>query len=154
MLPNGEEKPITYGSRTLSKTEQNYAQVEKEAIAIIFGIRKFHQYTFNYNIHTKAGLPVLAAARLQRWAIMLSAYQYDIEFRPTNKHSNADCSSRLPLSTQASAEQDNAASLFNIHQIGTLPIGTDRLRQQTNLDPALAKVTVCWVAFYSNSICM
>ena len=41
VLPNGEEKPIAYGSCTLSKTEQNYAQVEKEALAIIFGIRKF-----------------------------------------------------------------------------------------------------------------
>ena len=88
----------------------------------------------------KAGLPVLAAARLQRWAIMLSAYQHDIEFRPTHKYSNANCSSRLPLSTLASAEQNNAASLFNIHQIGTLPIGTDQLRRQTSLDPVLARV--------------
>ena len=46
VLPNGEEKPIAYGSRTLSKTEQNYAQVEKEALAIIFGILKFHQYIY------------------------------------------------------------------------------------------------------------
>ena len=104
MLPSGEEKPIAYGSRTLSKTEQNYAQVEKEALAIIFGIQKFYQYIYGRKfllvtdhkplttiLSPKAGLPALAAARLQRWAIMLSAYQYDIEFRPTHKHGNADC---------------------------------------------------------------
>ena len=118
MLPSGEEKPIAYGTRTLSKTEQNYAQVEKEALAIIFGIKKFHQYIYGRKfllitdhkplttiLSPKAGLPALAAARLQRWAIMLSAYQYDIEFRPTHKHGNADCLSRLPLNNHLHTEK-------------------------------------------------
>ena len=30
MLPSGEEKPVAYGSKTLSKMEQNYGQVEKK----------------------------------------------------------------------------------------------------------------------------
>jgi len=41
VLPSGKEKPNTYGSQTLSKVEQNYAQVEKEALAIIFGNKNF-----------------------------------------------------------------------------------------------------------------
>ena len=119
VLPNGEEKPIAYGSCTLSKTEKNYTQVEKEVLAIIFEIHKFHQYIYGWKFQLvtdhkplttilgpKAGLPVLAAAsaRLQQWAIMLPAYQYDIEFRLTHKHSNADFLSQLPLSMQAPAE--------------------------------------------------
>ena len=51
VLPNGEEKPIAYGSRTLSKTEQNYARVEKEALPIIFRIRKFHQYIYGQSFN-------------------------------------------------------------------------------------------------------
>lgn len=39
VLPNGEEKPIAFSSRTLNKAETNYAQLECEA-----GVRKFHQY--------------------------------------------------------------------------------------------------------------
>ncbi|KAL6458039.1 hypothetical protein MHYP_G00332690 [Metynnis hypsauchen] len=43
---SGEEKPIAFASRTLSKVEQNYAQIEREALAIIFVVRKIHQYLY------------------------------------------------------------------------------------------------------------
>ena len=65
--------------------------IEKEAQAIVFGIKKFHQYLFGrrfslltdhrpltYLLGPKSGIPMLAAFRLQRWAIQLSACQYDI----------------------------------------------------------------------------
>ena len=39
VMPNGDEKPIAFGSQTLSKAERNYAQVEKEALAIVFSVK-------------------------------------------------------------------------------------------------------------------
>ena len=42
VLSNGEERPIAFASRTLSTSECNYAQIEREALALIFGVRKFH----------------------------------------------------------------------------------------------------------------
>ena len=45
----------------------------------------------------KRGVPPIAAARLQRWAIQLATYTYDIEFKSTHDHGNADALSSLPL---------------------------------------------------------
>ena len=90
LIPDGTEHPIAYGSRTLTKAEKNYAQIEREAAAIIFGIKKFHPYIYGRKftlitdhkpLTTIFSLKFsLAAARLQGWAIILSAYQYEVEF--------------------------------------------------------------------------
>ena len=94
-MPNDEERPIAFASRTLSKSERNYAQIEKEALSIIFGVKKFHEYLYGRKfvlvtehkpllslLGPKSGIPILAAARMQRWD--------DIEYRSTAKHANAD----------------------------------------------------------------
>ena len=46
VMPDGVERSIAYASRTLSQSEQNYAQLEKEALALTFGVKRFHQYLF------------------------------------------------------------------------------------------------------------
>ena len=83
----GEEHPIAFASRTLSKAERNYGQVEKEALALIFGVKKFHKYVYGRMFtmvtdhkplisifNPKAAVPSIAAARMQRWAMFLSVY--------------------------------------------------------------------------------
>ena len=147
----GEERPIAYASRTLTAAEKNYSQLEKEALSIVFGVRKFHQYLYGrrFTLFTdhkplttifgpKRGVPPLAAARLQRWSLFLSSYSYDIEFKSTSAHANADCLSRLPLSTTSSAS--SAASIFMIRQIEALPITVLELRSATRNDVILGQV--------------
>ena len=44
ILQNGP--PIEYASKSLNKCEQNYAQIEEEMAAIVFGATKFHEYIY------------------------------------------------------------------------------------------------------------
>ena len=44
IMDDGSQKPIAYVSHTLSKPEQAYAQIECEGLALVFGVRRFHQY--------------------------------------------------------------------------------------------------------------
>ena len=153
VLPDGTERPIAFVSRTLTASERNYAQLEKEALALIFGVKRFHQYLYGRHftlvtdhkplttiLGPKKGIPSLAAARLQRWAIILAAYNYSIEFKPTQQHSNADGLSRLPLPSNKSPEYSKAPSVFNVYQIETLPVDANEVQKATRSDPLLKKV--------------
>lgn len=88
----------------------------------------------------KKGVPPLAAARLQRWAVLLSAYSYDIQFKPTSDHANADGLSRLPLPEITFEGQSPDATIFNIAQIERLPVTAAQVRQATCKDAVLSKV--------------
>ena len=90
-MENGKERPIAYASRSLTLAERNYAHLEKKALGIIFGERKFHKYLYGRKftlvtdhkplttiLSPKKEVPTLAAIRLQRWALILMSYQYSI----------------------------------------------------------------------------
>jgi len=47
-----EDKPAAYASRALTETEQRYAQIEKEMLAIVFGAERFHQYVYGREVET------------------------------------------------------------------------------------------------------
>ena len=87
----GTERPVAFASRTLAPAERRYAHLDKEALAIIFGLKHFHQYLAGrhfviYSDHkplmywfsvTKP-TPTMPSARVQRWALTLSCYDYEI----------------------------------------------------------------------------
>ena len=79
----------------LSNAERGYAQIKREALALIFAVKKFNQYLYGqqFTLVTdhrplcklfghKEEVRLLAAAQMQRWALILSAYTYKMEFVP------------------------------------------------------------------------
>ena len=45
-LEDSSKKPIAFASRSLTKAEHNYSQLDKEVLAIIFGVKQFHEYIY------------------------------------------------------------------------------------------------------------
>lgn len=45
-MADGDEKPIGFASRTLTAAEKNYSQLDKEGLAVIFGVQYFHKYLY------------------------------------------------------------------------------------------------------------
>ncbi len=87
VFPDGSERPVVLTSRTLTKSERNYVQVEKEALSLIFLVKHFHSYLYGRLfvlvtdhkplttiLSPRKGIPSLAATRLQRWDWTLSVY--------------------------------------------------------------------------------
>ena len=154
VMNDGTERPVAFASRTLTKTEQGYAQIDKEALAIIWGVKKFHVYLFGRSFtlytdhqpltsifHPHKSIPVVTAARLQRYALFLAGYDYQIEYKNTKVHSNADGLSRLPLKTEERAEEVvDPVNVFNMMQFEPLPITVDNVRRETQRDPVLSQV--------------
>ena len=153
IFPDNSEHPIAFASRTLTAAERNYAQLEKEALTLIFGVQKFHRYLYGRKftlitdhkplttiLGPKKGIPSLAAAHLQRWAILLSAYDYNIRYKCTTEHGNADGLSRLPLPSTTPTLDAQTVTTFNIGQVQALPVTFQDIQRATRRDPTLGKV--------------
>ena len=81
------ERPLAFASQSLNDTEKKYAQIDKEALALVFGVEKFHKYIFGqpFTLLTDhklllglfqegRAIPEMASSRMQRWVLKLAGY--------------------------------------------------------------------------------
>ncbi|KAG5286473.1 hypothetical protein AALO_G00015230 [Alosa alosa] len=93
-MPDGLDRPIGFVSRTLNAAEKNYSQLDKEGLAVVFGVKKFHKYLYGrkFTIVTDhkplislfsemRAIPQMTSPRIQRWAVTLGAYEYTIIYK-------------------------------------------------------------------------
>ena len=130
-----EDNPIAYASKSLTTCQRNYAQIEKEMLAIVFGCTKFHDYIY--------GLPKVlvetdhkplesilckplhqAPARLQRMIMSIQKYPINVHYKPGKQLFIADTLPRAPLSDKAC---DLEFQQYDINVLQTLPIPGSKL---------------------------
>ena len=154
VMPDDSESPVAFASRSLIRTERKYAQIDKEALSIVWGVKRFHVYLYEWRctlitdhkpltaiFHPEKGVPAMTAARLQRHALFLAGFDYKIEYKSTTEHCNADGLSRLPLQQEEFEEMGvDSSEVFHATQFASLPVTSEAVSRETRRDPVLARV--------------
>ncbi|CAF4092360.1 unnamed protein product, partial [Rotaria sordida] len=135
------EKAIVHVSKTITQMKSRYVQIEKEALAIIYGIQKFDQFSRGQ----KKDIPTTSANRLQRWAIRLMDYTYDIEYCSTKNFGQSDGLSCLLIGSGTSFNKQDPSEVHLIASIQQenqteLPLRMSHIAKATRRGPLLMHV--------------
>ncbi|RUS68634.1 hypothetical protein EGW08_023603 [Elysia chlorotica] len=138
-------KPLGFASQTLSEAERNYAQIEKELLAVIFGMNKFYHYTFarpvtvvtdHKPLISIANKPLSKAPkRLQSMFLKLQAFDFNLIYKRGAQLNVSDSLSRAPLPT--------VNAVHTCSNISHCPFKDSRLSEikaATVLDPVLLQL--------------
>ena len=143
--PDGKVRPIAYASRALTETEQRYAQIEKEALAVTWGCERFQQYllgkSFKVETDHKPLVPLLSTKsldsvplRVQRFRLRLMRFSFTIVHVPGKDLNTADTLSRAPIkeapNTQELQKEDVKAYVDMM--VNSLPASKDKLQLLRN----------------------
>ena len=156
LVQGKEEKPVMFISRSLTDHERNYSQIEREGLCVVWALNRLKQFLYGrrFKIVTDnkplaqvilplKQLPALASSRIQRWALKLAEYQYEVEVRRSCQIPVADWLSRLPCSAgnQGLHEEEDEFSVCAIRQVETLqPVTANQIETETRRDPTLSRV--------------
>ena len=139
---DGELKPVAYISRSMTPTEQRYAQIEKEALAFTWACERFADYLIGleFMIHTdhKPLVPLFSTKRLeelpirvQRFRLRMMRYQFTITHIPGKDLVIADMLSRAPANPPSSDDlllNQEARAFVNV-VIQGLPASDEQLER-------------------------
>ena len=148
-LHNEQWRPIAYASRALNSSEQNYSQIEKETLAVVFGTEHFNQYVYGIKFLVESDHKPLqsifqrnidkAPPRIQRMLLRLQKYDIELKFTPGTDIPIADALSRANLPTTSKSTLD-----YQVHLLmSNLPVSENKLqeiRTATAKDQVLKKV--------------
>ncbi len=146
-------QPIEFASRTLTETQRRYAQIEKELLAVQFGLQHFHHYVYGQRVQVETdhkpllGLvdkPIgLCTPRIQRMRLQMQPYDFCLSYKPGKEMYLADTLSRAPEPREYSSdtsqqpdEQVNALLSYIIPEQSS----RDKYVKATQDDPTLQLV--------------
>jgi len=147
---DGRELPIAFASKTFTDTEKNYPVHEREAAAMIFGLKKFNTFlegrefelvTDNAALEAlfgdKSKLRAYSAQRLRRWGLMLGAHRYTIVRHRSADIPHADYLSRHPCAEDTPVESE----IYRVRPTKeNILVSAEEVASATAADPVLRRV--------------
>ena len=140
--PSGEWRPVAYNSRSMSTTEQGYAQVEKEALAATWACERFSDFLTGKSFHIETDHKPLVTllgkkdldclpVRIQRFRMRLMRFHYTIGYVPGKNLVVADALSRSPTgnATEDDRSLEIESELYVREILKSLPASDKRLDQ-------------------------
>lgn len=150
---DGFERPICFASRTLNTAERNYAQIEREALALVFALKKFHFYIYGHKFVLKTdhkpllglfspdkAIPAMASGRIQRWCLMLQAYHFQLVHTSGKLLGNVDALSRLPPPVVNEMVPIPAEWVNLVQFLNSTPVNANSISKATAKDKLLSQV--------------
>jgi hypothetical protein len=146
-------QPIEFASRSLTDTQRRYAQIEKELLAVQFGMTHFHHYVYGNQVTVETdhkplvGLvdkPIgLCFPRIQRMRLQLQVYSYQLFYRPGKELVLADTLSRAPDTQEYATDQSQINEEY-VHAMLSYVIPEETVKEKfakaTQSDPTLQLV--------------
>ena len=140
--PEGALKPVAYISRSLTPTEQRYAQIEKEALAFTWACERFSDYLVGLQFHIETDhkplVPLFSTKnldelpiRVQRFWMRMMRFLFTISHVPGKNLTVADTLSRAPLEETRDSDQtlqEEADALVNL-VVQSLPVTERQLEE-------------------------
>lgn len=155
ILQNG--RVIAFASKTLTTTQSNYSNIEREALSLVHGIQRFHTYLYGRNFKAITDHKPLvniwnrpltsAPPRLQRLLLKIQGYNFQLEYKPGPELVLSDTLSRLPnpennreipLDLRVDGLEDD--SDISIESLNFSETRLEQIRTETNKDPILCQL--------------
>ena len=157
IFPGNKERPVAFASRALTKADRNYSQLDREALALVFAVKTFHQYVYGrhfiletdhkpltFIFGSKKGLPQMTAARIQRWAVFLSALDFENRHIKGTSNIVADSLSRAVKITKSMLnsmeENEDVCTHLNFITETINCVDVETVRNETLYDPILKNI--------------
>lgn len=150
---------MAYASKSLSKSEQNYAQIEKEATSIRFACEKFHEYIYGKKLIIETDHKPLesifkkplhsASQRLQTILLRVIPYSPQVIYRKGTEIKLADTLSR-DCENKQNADTEELIEIHTVSRVTTTTI--DKINSETSKDCKLQKLIKCILAGWPSSI--
>ncbi|XP_055527582.1 uncharacterized protein K02A2.6-like [Wyeomyia smithii] len=149
---NNVPRIICFASKGLTRAERVYPQTQREALAVVWAVKKFYLYLFGLRFTIFTDHKALeyiygdkhrdgkrTCSRAEGWALRLQPYDFEIKYVP-GPSNISDVLSRLVVDTGKPFEEHTDHFLFTVGE-APLAITLKEMRQATIADETLVSVT-------------